>query len=272
MTTQNPIPASTVVLMKITTDWPYKILLLKRSPHAKFLPSAHVFPGGRLEHSDHAIEPILRSDNHNCERFERCSTIDLSRVLHHLAGGIRETLEEAAISILRIKTKYGASSLPAHELSALLADPQQYQEQLRPALDNIWPISWWITPSGETRRFDTWFFLALVETDQEAKTTGSTPSDQENVERLWISPQEALRSYNDGHIFLAPPTRTVIERLANTSSLEDFLSFVDKPLRPIRPFFIESPASEKTLVLPGDPLHPEETPSRLPLSTSYKFP
>lgn len=272
MTTQNPLPASTVVLMKITTDWPYKILLLKRSPHAKFLPSAHVFPGGRLEHSDRALEPMLRSDVHNCERFLHCSNMDLSRVLYHLAGGIRETLEETSISILRVQTKHGASLLPAYELSAVLADPQQYQERLRPALDNIWPISWWITPNGEARRFDTWFFLALVEADGEAKATGPTPSDQENVEKLWISPQEALCSYNDGHIFLAPPTRTVLERLANTSSLEDFLSFVDKPLRPIRPLFIKSPSSEKTLVLPGDPLHPEEAPSHLPLSTRYKFP
>ena len=63
-----------------------------------------------------------------------------------------------------------------------------------------------------------------------------------------------------------------IRCMAATESISEFLSFVDRPLKPIRPFFIDDERGEKVLILPGDPAHHEQERPRMLLSTRYDFP
>lgn len=261
MTIDEPIPASTVILCKITTKWPYKVLLVKRSEKAKFLPGAHVFPGGSIEKNDANFGTFLAKDKKGIERISAFFLADKKIISQHISAAVRETMEETGISILP-----GLSQ--ASKLTALIEDPAS---GIEPSLDNIWPISWWITPKGESRRFNTWFFLALIE---EAALTYSKPiiNTRETYDQRWLSPKEALNSYAMGQIFLAPPTRAVLERMEKTSSLLEFLSYVDCPLRPINPFFVDGPDQKKMLIIPGDPLHPDQIKPALPLHTRYFFP
>ena len=123
-------------------------------------------------------------------------------------------------------------------------------------------------------QFDTWFFLSLITNPSELNNKLS-PQD-EAYDPRWLSPKDALSAYESGDIFLAPPTRSILERMANTSSLEEMLTFVDKPLKPIEPFFVDSETTSDTpkkfLVLPGDPLHHNQVRCKTPMHTRYRFP
>jgi len=64
-------------------------------------------------------------------------------------------------------------------------------------------LSHWITPRGAPRRFATWFFLAVLEEEQEVIVDGGEISGHR-----WVRPADALTDLADpGHPFqLAPPT------------------------------------------------------------------
>jgi 8-oxo-dGTP pyrophosphatase MutT (NUDIX family) len=240
MSILEPKPASTVVLCRKNTRWPCEILLIKRSAAAHFLPNAHVFPGGQLEPSDYTQATWFMQDQANINRISNYFLCERELIAAHLAAAARETLEETGISIL-------------------LSTPDQ-----RPVLDNIWPLSWWVTPPGENRRYDTWFFLATVEESE------ISLKDQEHSEPLWLSPAHALEFHEENSIFLAPPTRSILERMAHTSSFEELVQLIDRPLKPIHPRFVDY-NNQKLLVLPGHELHEDPEKSRFIMKTSYVF-
>lgn len=226
--------ASTVVLCQKMGIWPNKTLLIQRSLDAKFLPGAHVFPGGQVDSSDHS-KHLFDQDKALYSRMASYFPSDKGLLAAHIAAAIREMKEEAGVSI------------KPHDL---------------------WPLSWWVTPAGETRRFDTWFFLAAASSETlECRAKESA----EVLNSLWIEPAEALRLYEAGEIFLPPPTRSVLERMAMTNSFEHLLSLVDQPLKAIHPLFIEEDG-QKVLILPGHERHPDARKSSFTLRTAYKFP
>jgi 8-oxo-dGTP pyrophosphatase MutT (NUDIX family) len=67
----------------------------------------------------------------------------------------------------------------------------------------------WLTPSSETKRFDTSFFIAHTHQD-----TPLVLQPDEVSEAAWFTPQQALESYKDGNLFLLPPTILTLEELA----------------------------------------------------------
>jgi 8-oxo-dGTP pyrophosphatase MutT (NUDIX family) len=231
-----PAKASTVVVLLTTTTWPLKVLLIKRSEKLAFLPGAHVFPGGKMENIDidNGRKLCQEVDLTSATQFKGLSPIETSEFV---ACAMRETEEETGIDLWH-KTQNGR-------------------------LESFWPISWWITPPGETRRFNTCFFLTTVGEE----TLGG---NQENDDHRWLSPHHALAAHESRKIFLAPPTRAILERLALCGSLAETLSHLDAPIEPIRPQFVTHPAG-KLLVLPGDPLHPVAEPSRFIPQTRYFF-
>lgn len=268
MTIETPMPASTVVLCNVTTKWPHKILLVKRSGKARFLPGAHVFPGGSLEPKDHEFGTFLARDEKNIARITSYFSELPEMIAAHISAAIRETLEESGISLLRYYDRDSTSSCSSAMLKELFNGTNASH---KPSLENLWPISWWITPAGETRRFNTWFFLATV-TSEAVEDGFLSERDKETEDHLWLSPTECLARYREKQIFLAPPTRSILERMAVTATLEEFLTFVDRPLFPIKPQFIAGTNDQKYLVLPGDPLHQDRISAKMPPSTRYEFP
>lgn len=261
VTMQTPKPASTLVLCNVTTDWPHKVLLVKRSEQSAFLPGAHVFPGGRVDENDKQLAAWLKTDEQNFKRIANYFP-EHHAVAEHLASAIRETLEETALSIAKVRSSETDFFLSPEQLKELLA---QGTCPYKPKLDHLWPLSWWITPQGETRRYDTNFFLALMSPHRSAHCQGETQQP------IWLHPKEALELYQNGSIFLAPPTRAILERMAFSASLADFISFIDYPIEPICPYFVDH-NSGKLLVLPGDELHHNKKKSAFIIKTRYQFP
>ncbi len=235
------------------------------------MPGAHVFPGGRFDKKDEIFGRVIAKDEQNVKRMESFFGNALS-VSTQLATAIRETLEESGISILYTAKDRNRRHVNAATLLNMLNHPSAEEaSSLIPVLDNIWPISWWVTPNTEVRRYNTLFFLANVE-EEICSEALQNLDNGESIGRTWLYPDQALDLHEKSTIFLPPPTRSILERMAATSSLLHFLSFVDRPIWPIHPQFAHDDEGRNVLVLPGDPLHQEQQKSSLPFFTRYRFP
>lgn len=81
--------------------------------------------------------------------------------------------------------------------------------------DQLIFLSHWTTPEGAKRRFATWFFLTILERDQEVQVDGG-----EIATHRWVRPQVALAESADAAhpLRLMPPTFVSIRDIADCES------------------------------------------------------
>ncbi|NUO89475.1 MAG: NUDIX hydrolase, partial [Dermatophilaceae bacterium] len=84
----------------------------------------------------------------------------------------------------------------------------------------------WVTPVFEPRRYDTWFFAALMPPFQVADGE-TTEADQAG----WVVPEELLREYAAGSALMLPPTVICVEEIREAPSAADFV--VHSPSLPL---------------------------------------
>lgn len=80
--------------------------------------------------------------------------------------------------------------------------------------DLLLPWARWITPEFEPRRFDTYFFVALLPGGQRTRDVSG-----EADHTMWIRPVEALARADAGEISMLPPTRVTLAEVAATGGL-----------------------------------------------------
>ncbi|MEO3928246.1 NUDIX hydrolase [Micromonosporaceae bacterium B7E4] len=80
--------------------------------------------------------------------------------------------------------------------------------------DLLLPWSRWVTPEFEPRRFDTYFFVALL-------PSGQVPRDVsgEADHTMWIRPAEALARFEAGEIAMLPPTVITLTEIGDCADL-----------------------------------------------------
>jgi len=138
---------------------------------------------------------------------------------------------------------------PASRESALRAAVRETQEEAGLALDHsrLVAISRWITPEISPQRFDTWFFLAAIETSHEVVVCGS-----EMVAHRWLAPAAALEAHGRAEIQLAPPTFvTVSWLLEHRRAAEAMRALARAPFITFRPR-IHRGAEGAVMLYPGD--------------------
>lgn len=84
--------------------------------------------------------------------------------------------------------------------------------------DQLVYLSHWITPVGAKRRFATWFFLTILEDDQEVVVDGG-----EIARHRWVRPQIALAESADDtqSLRLVPPTFVSLKELTECGSCDE---------------------------------------------------
>jgi hypothetical protein len=78
--------------------------------------------------------------------------------------------------------------------------------------------SWWVTPEGVHKRYETWFFTCPVPPDQVG-----VHDRVETVTSRWTTPGDALRAAREGAVTIVYPTRKNLEALARYDSAADLL-------------------------------------------------
>ena len=249
--TAKPRLASTVIPLRDSAEGP-EVFLVKRTRTVAFMAGAHVYPGGAVDEAD-ADTPALGG-----EAVRRRIGTENAHAL--AVAALRELFEESGILL-------ADGTLPDALRAEVAAGRLGFQEvcaahKVQVDLDQIAVWAHWITPEAEPRRYDTWFFVAKVPQDTEARH-----DDGETVASTWIRPERALEACRAGEMFLAPPTWKTLEDLCGFESVDAVLAQAsDRPVPPIQPV-LRSDSGQIVIVLPGDPENPAdvgvEGPTRL---------
>jgi 8-oxo-dGTP pyrophosphatase MutT (NUDIX family) len=247
--------AATVLLLRDRPISGFEVLLVRRHGKSGFMAGAHVFPGGKLDAADAA--PALASlasglDSAQAARLLGEPELSAQTALALFVAAARETFEEVGVLL---GPQADASKLDAARAElragAAFADVLAARA-LSLQLDRVVPFSRWITPAVEPRRFDTRFFVAQVPPDQQADH-----DRHETTEHVWMSPAQALAATGAGSMLLPPPTLKTLLDLSGFERAEQVLDEARRRPPPRVAPVIEQVDDKLTVVLPGDPLHPE---------------
>jgi 8-oxo-dGTP pyrophosphatase MutT (NUDIX family) len=172
-----PKDAATLILIDRSGPLP-KVLVGRRHDKLVFMPGKFVFPGGRVDKSDHLV-PVAAPMPGELEAnlFKGSPKTSASRAKSLAIAAIREACEETGLCLGR-KMEGGAPKLdgpwaPFAE-AGLLPDPS-----------GLFLIARAITPPGRIKRFDTRFFTADASTITH-RVEGVIHPDAELVELVWV--------------------------------------------------------------------------------------
>ena len=197
--------AATVVLLRDGMEG-LETFLMRRVASMAFAPRMHVFPGGRLDALDFEVDVTITGADPEVLARRASADVDELHALYSCA--IRETREETGIDLANV----GCDESLIIEASAL------------PIIDH------WVTPEGESRRYDVRFFAAMVTGDDARLTT--TEAD----EVLWARPTDALGAFAAGRMPMLPPTESVLRWLTGFASAADALmAGAERPVVPLLP-------------------------------------
>jgi len=228
----------------------------QRNRRVAFMPSAWVFPGGRVDPADSLLgHPRVRGG----ERAVNAMGLPAEEGVAFLVAAARETYEESGVWLgSGTPSSSFRDALNARECT--LADGLD-AEDLELDLDVFGPWSWWVTPEAEPRRYDTRFFVAVVTGD------AGRHDDGETVNSAWMPIGEAVSAAEAGELPMAPPTWWTLRELHAHPTAERVRK-APRSRRPICPIF-RGEGHALTLVLPGHEDHPE--PPIVGLPTEVRF-
>jgi 8-oxo-dGTP pyrophosphatase MutT (NUDIX family) len=151
------------------------------------MPGVWVFPGGAVDAGDEDAPPSFGGNRSGSE---------------WRVAALRELIEETGLWI----TLSGPRSAPLTEDA--FSEVEDSDFVLDP--DSLIYFSNWITPAVFPIRFDTRFFLAVVDPDTRARVDGD-----ELIDLAWVTPLDALAREGSGEWGIAFPTRKTLELLAS---------------------------------------------------------
>lgn len=214
--------------------------MLRRVASMAFAPRMWVFPGGGVDPRDD--EPDLPwAGPAPSEWAERLGCDEgLARAL--VCAAVREVFEECGVLLAGPAADTVVADLRDpewdRERAALLAREQSFAQLLvRRGLvlrsDLLSAQGHWLTPAFEKRRYDTWFFAALL-------PDGQIPDDDTTEAEVadWTDPRALLDAYATGEALLLPPTIVSVETVAAATSAR---ALVGAPgsTQPIEPWLVE---------------------------------
>ncbi|MEU7843226.1 NUDIX hydrolase [Micromonospora sp. NPDC049114] len=229
-TPATPRVAATVLLLR-PTDTDFEVYVIRRVAAMTF-GGMYAFPGGGVDRSDSEAHVDWAGPTPT-EWADRLGVApDAAQAI--VCAAAREVFEEAGV-LLAGPAPAAAGGLPAEAhptvvgdvssddweaarqdlegrrlgFAALLAD-----RQLTLRSDLLLPWSRWITPEFEPRRFDTYFFVALLPAGQRTRDVSG-----EADHTLWIRPADALARAEAGELTMLPPTVVTLAQVAAAGDL-----------------------------------------------------
>lgn len=249
-----PRPAATLILMRDShqPQGGTEVLMVKRPLSASFAPGALVFPGGALESMDNS-ESTHRFSAPLTEKMagEALNFGDSpGEALAYYWAAIRETFEETLVLLAHQKeateiqspasngglmTEGMGTGISEEDLAMdleeartrLLSGKMEFPQWLdslglTPSLENLVPLSHWVTPEASPIRFDTRFFLA------KAPGHARVSLDIGELEtHCWINPKSAIDKATRSEVHLMRPTKSNLEILADYNQTSQALSDLD---------------------------------------------
>jgi 8-oxo-dGTP pyrophosphatase MutT (NUDIX family) len=215
-----PRAAATVVLLRPAGE-SFEIYLLKRAAGMVFA-GQYAFPGGGVDPSDRP--ETIRTDWAGQlglpEEQARAVVGAAARELFEEAGVLLAGPVEEVDRTVSSGGTVGDVSAAGWEADRAAVAARELtmtellrRRGLRLRDDLLLPWARWVTPEFEPRRFDTWFFVALLPEGQTARDVSG-----ESEEATWVSPAAA-----DG-LAMLPPTRSTVNSLTAYRHMADVVA------------------------------------------------
>ncbi|MET9594805.1 NUDIX hydrolase [Streptomyces sp. NPDC006516] len=204
--------------------------MLRRRTSMAFAGGAYAYPGGGVDprDDDHLVGWAGPSLESWATRLGVDTAAEAQAVV---CAAVRETYEEAGVLLAGptahtvVSDTTGADweadreALVARELS-FAGFLERRGLILRSDLLAAWAR--WITPAFEPRRYDTWFFVAVLPEGQRTRNA-STEADR----TVWIRPGDAADGYDRGELLMMPPTVATLRALRPYGTAGEALKAAD---------------------------------------------
>jgi 8-oxo-dGTP pyrophosphatase MutT (NUDIX family) len=248
ITAVTPRRAATVMLLRDAPAGPVVHMLRRRASMA-FAAGAYVYPGGGVDPRDD--DRLVGWAGPGRDAWAGRLGVDAASAQAVVCAAVRETYEEAGVLLAgetdgTVVTDTTGDDWEA-DRAALVRRELSFADfldrrglVLRSDLLGAWAR--WITPEFEPRRYDTWFFVALLPGGQRTRNA-STEADR----AVWIRPAEAIAAYDRGELLMMPPTVATLRQLEPYGSAAEALAGAGR--RDLTPVLAEARLEGEKLVL-----------------------
>jgi 8-oxo-dGTP pyrophosphatase MutT (NUDIX family) len=208
-----------------------EVFMIRRAATMAFMPDAVVFPGGRVDNAD--SDPDLPWSGPSPADWARWLHLDEAKARGVVVAAAREVFEECGILLAGPTATTVVTDLTAACWSDARARLDRHEVGFAAVLrehglvlrsDLLGLRSNWRTPDFEPRRYDTFFFAALVPPGQVPNAAASS----EAADDRWATPARLFAQADAGEILLLPPTKFNLAFLAHAASAESFV--LERPM------------------------------------------
>jgi 8-oxo-dGTP pyrophosphatase MutT (NUDIX family) len=233
-----PVVSASVLLVRDPVGDPapagdggVEVLLLERHLDSDFAGGAYVFPGGKVDAADRDLDPARWTGRPLSWWVPRLGVATPADALGLLVCAVRETFEEAGVLLASYED---GSPLSADALSSPSFGTARQRLTMRGApwdwrpwledegitldLGALAPWSWWVTPEGMHRRFDTRFFIAAMPSGQTA-----VHDEVETTDLRWVRPADALARQARGEAVIIFPTRRNLAEMVGYRTAQELV-------------------------------------------------
>ena len=214
-----------------------EVFVLHRVAGMAFAPSVTVFPGGGVDPTDTQDIAWSGPDRHWWAGALGTAPAQAAALV---TAAVRELFEETGVLLAGDgATEADREDVTAHRrsLSQLLTS-----RGLTLRTDLLRPWANWVTPPGNTRRYDTFFFLAAQPAGQQARLLTT-----EAESGRWARPADLLADHGAGTLALMPPTLAMLSDLADAATVANAMG-QRRQIVPVLPTVVSRP---------GEPLRVE---------------
>lgn len=217
----------------------------------------YAFPGGGVDPSDSQVHVGWAGPTP--EQWGRRLGLPADRAQAVVCAAAREVFEEAGVLLAGPEPDSVVGDVSGDDWEGVRQDlvarrigfaALLRERRLTLRSDLLLPWSRWVTPEFEPRRFDTYFFLALLPDGQRPRDVSG-----EADHTMWVRPADALTRVGRGELNMLPPTMVNLAEVAAGGDLAGVLAAVaERDLtRPILPTLDDPTSTTPRFVLDRRP-------------------
>lgn len=242
--------AGTVVLMR-PTEAAFEVFAISRATTMAFAAGMYAFPGGSVDPRDFTVE--LDWAGPPPSEWAARLGLDEAAAKAVLCAAVREVFEESGVLLAGPDPDTVVGDVSGEDWEAArvaLVDrgigfaEMLAERGLVPRTDLLAPWSRWVTPEFEPRRYDTYFFVAVLPAGQRTRDVGG-----EAAHTTWARPADLL----DESLPMLPPTRSTLRQLGAHPTIAAVLeaAAARDAGAPIEPRMEFDADGNGTLIVPG---------------------
>ncbi len=244
--TEVPVrPASTVMLVRDAPDG-LEVFTLRRVREMAFAGGMTAFPGGGVDPTD--ADPDVPWIGPKPAWWAGRWAIGEDDARARVVAAVRELFEETGILLAGSDAEVvGDPELLEDQRQAVSAHRTSLGAVLRDAghslrADLLRPWARWITPEGQPRRYDTYFFVAALPDGLSARALTT-----EAFDGAWARPVDLQAATDAGEIRMLPPTRAMIADLSRAPDVSTLLE-TQRAVTPVTPEVVSRDGEVRVLI------------------------